>query len=87
MQRFEAGAQPLPTEFLQQCSTHALSLPEAIELARSLEQLPSNVVLYGIEGLSFEHGNTLTPTVTRAADEAVRRILSELSHPEPERNL
>lgn len=79
VQRFDAGEQALPTEFVQQCSTHALSLPEAIELARSLQQLPPEVVLYGIEGLSFEHGNTLTPTVARAADEAVRRIHSEVS--------
>lgn len=78
VQRFEAGARPLPTEFIQQCSTHALSLPEAVELARSLGQLPPEVVIYGIEGLSFEHGNQLTPTVARAAEEAFNLISQEL---------
>lgn len=78
VQRFDAGSQPLPTEFVQQCSTHALSLPEAVELARSLGQLPPEVVIFGIEGLSFEHGNNLTPTVAKAADEAFELIRKEL---------
>ncbi len=77
--RMDAGSAPLPAEFVQQCSTHALSLAEAVELARSLGQLPPEVVIYGIEGLSFEHGNRLTPTVARAAEEAVERIGEELS--------
>ena len=85
VQRFDAGTTPLPTGFVQQCSTHALSLPEAIEMARSLEQLPPKVILYGIEGLRFEHGNILTPTVARAAEETVGHILQEISQAEPER--
>lgn len=79
--RFEAGAEPLPAEFVQQCSTHALSLAEAVEMARSLDRLPPAVVVYGIEGLSFEHGNQLTPTVARAADEAFEQLRKELTEP------
>lgn len=79
VRRFDAGSQPLPAEFLQQCSTHALSLPEAVELSRSLGRLPPEVILFGIEGLSFEHGNRLTPTVARAADEAFSLISEELN--------
>ena len=77
--RFDAGSEPLPTEFVQSCSTHALSLAEAVELARSLEELPEEVVIFGVEGLSFEHGNRLTPTVAAAAEEAVRKIEEEIS--------
>ena len=79
IQRFDAGAKPLPTEFVQQCSTHALSLAEAVELARSLGQLPPEVVIYGIEGLSFKHGNNLTPTVADAAEAAFELIQKELT--------
>ena len=87
VQRYDAGGQALPTEFVQQCSTHALSLPEVVELARSLEQLPPEVALYGIEGLSYEHGNTLTPTVARAAEETISRILTEISESKLDRKL
>lgn len=79
VQRFDAGDEALPAEFVQQCSTHALSLAEAVEMARSLESLPPVVVIYGIEGLSFEHGNRLTPTVEKAAAEVVSRIEDELT--------
>lgn len=83
LHRFDAGDTPLPAEFLQQCSTHALSLAEAVEMARALDSLPREVVVYGIEALSFEHGTTLTPTVREAVERTVAAIRRELSTEPP----
>jgi hydrogenase maturation protease len=57
------------------CSTHALGLAEAIELARVLDRLPTKLTLYGIEGVNFEHGGPLSPRVA----EAVERLAQEIA--------
>ncbi len=76
--RLEAHATELPREFFH-CSTHAFSVAEAVELARSLELLPSEVVVYGIEGRWFEPGQKVTPEVAAAIDEVAERILNEVN--------
>ena len=55
VRRFEAHEQPLPASSLR-TSTHSLGVVEAIELARSLGELPRHVVVFAIEGRSFEPG-------------------------------
>jgi hydrogenase maturation protease len=72
--RFEAHHQPIPTKFFH-CSTHAFSVAEAIELARSLGQLPKSLIVYGIEGKNFEAGEGLSPEVEHAASQVLDKIL------------
>ena len=43
-------------------------LPEAVELARELDRLPRRLVVYGIEGESFEAGEGLSPAVETTVD-------------------
>jgi hydrogenase maturation protease len=74
--RFEAHAQPIPTTFFHY-STHAFSVAEAIELARTLNQLPARLVVYGIEGENFEAGVGVSSEVEKAAQEVVGRIVQE----------
>jgi len=75
--RFDASDTPLPApEFA--CSTHALGLSESIELARALERLPSVVIVYGIQGESFEHGKEISPAVRRGIAETMERILGDI---------
>ena len=76
--RLEAHSTELPREFFH-CSTHAFSVAEAVELARSLDLLPPEVVVYGIEGRWFEPGQKLTPEVAAAIDDAAQRILHEVN--------
>ena len=76
--RFAAGVEPIPAGYFPSTSTHSLGVVESIELARVLRQLPSRLVVYGIEGESFEAGAPLSPKVARAAEEVVRRVLKEL---------
>lgn len=71
--RFDATEGPLPAEVFKS-STHALGLAEAVELARELGRLPGHLLVYGIEGQSFEAGEGLTPVV----EEAVARLVMEL---------
>jgi hydrogenase maturation protease len=75
--RFEAHAEPVPTIF-SRYSTHAFSLAEAIELARALGQLPSKVIIYGIEAKQFGSGTKISPEVRRAAEKVVRRVIEEI---------
>ena len=75
--RLEAHAGPLPVSFFHR-STHAISVADAIELARSLGELPPHFVVYGIEGKSFEAGTGLSPEVEAAVQEVVEAVLGEL---------
>jgi hydrogenase maturation protease len=74
--RIDATTDALPETF--GASTHHFSLGDAVELARSLGRLPERLVVYGIEGRSFEVGSEPDPVVSAAADEVVRRIATEL---------
>jgi hydrogenase maturation protease len=60
--RFETAGQPLPALF-SGGSTHAFGLAEAVELARQLDRLPPSLVIYGIEGKSFDLATGLSPEV------------------------
>jgi len=62
-------------------STHGLSLAEAVALAKGLGQLPSHLVVYGIEAANVKVGDELTPEVARGVEEATARILAEVATP------
>ncbi len=59
------------------CSTHGLGVGEAIELSRVLGCLPPRLLVFGIEGRSFEIGGTVSSGVTRAVEAVVGRIVKE----------
>jgi hydrogenase maturation protease len=59
-------------------STHAFGVAEAIELARALRQLPPVLVVYGVEGATFETGAGLSTVVAAAVPQAVARVRQEL---------
>ena len=71
--RFEAGDERLPARMLRS-STHAFGIPEAIELARSLDRLPARVTVYAIEGADFSPGGRMTAAVERAVDELAAEL-------------
>src|SRR5579864_5024845 len=62
-------------------STHGLGVAEAIKLAHVLNRLPRRLWVYGIEGERFDLGSEISPEVRRGVEEAVRRIISDLSMP------
>lgn len=71
-----ARAEAVPAKFFNY-STHAFSLAEAVELARALNQLPSRLTIYGIEGKNFTAGLGLSTVVKKAANKVVKRIVAE----------
>jgi hydrogenase maturation protease len=75
--RLDAHAARIPQELFRY-STHAVSVAEAIELARALGQLPPKLVVYGIEGKDFRAGVGLSPEVEGRVGELVERVLREL---------
>ncbi len=77
LHRLEAGSQCLPKNFVL-FSSHAFGVASAIELARTLGELPAHVIVYGIEGQSFAPGQTLSAAVAAATSMVARRILGDL---------
>jgi len=61
-------------------STHAFSLVQAVELSRTLHQLPPHFIIYGIEGRRFEAGTGLSSEVAKAVPKVAERILPEASN-------
>jgi hydrogenase maturation protease len=74
--RFDAHAEPLPAPLFHY-STHAVSVADAVELARALGTLPPRLVVYGIEATHFEAGAALSPAVQRAVDGLVEHVRRE----------
>lgn len=81
--RFEAHARSIPTMSFR-FSTHAFSIAEAVELARTFNQLPPRLIVYGIEGKRFEAGIGLSPEVGKAAREVAERVIRDV-HKTPAR--
>jgi hydrogenase maturation protease len=73
--RLNAAAGPLPRAAFE-CSSHALGVADAIELARSLGRLPPTLFVYGIEGSEWRLGAPMSTSVAAAVPgvaAAVRR--------------
>ena len=70
---WDAGKTPLPPEQFG-CSTHAFGIAEAVEIARAIDRLPPKLVIYGIEGMRFDLGGSLSPEVAGAAERLAREI-------------
>ncbi len=75
--RFDVLTQPLPASY-SFSSTHAFGVAEAIQLARTLDQLPASLIVYGIEGKKFVAGTELSPVVERAVQEVVELVEREV---------
>jgi hydrogenase maturation protease len=78
LHRFDVTDAPLPAQVFNP-STHALGLPEAVELARELGQLPGRLIVYGIEGETFETGEGLSEPVQKTVEKLVLDLYHELS--------
>jgi len=78
LHRFDVTEAPLPAQVFS-ASTHAMGLPEAVELARELGRLPGRLIVYGIEGESFETGEGLSYPVQKTVEKLVMELYRELS--------
>jgi len=79
--RFDLARQALPEKF-NLYSTHAFGVPQAVELARALGKLPSNIRFIGVEGENFDAGEELSPSLSKAKDAVIAEILNSLKSQE-----
>ena len=66
--RIDLATDELPTE-MSFTSSHAFGLAETVRLARTLDLAPRDIVVYAVEGGSFEVGAPMTPAVVAAIAE------------------
>ena len=71
--RFNAATDELPRGLFHY-SSHQFGLAEAVELARELDRLPTELIIYGIVGANFQHGDKLSPAVAAAVTTLSKRI-------------
>ena len=76
--RLDASEHELPAELFR-ASTHHVGLAEAVELARALGRLPSQTIVFGIEGGSFAVGDGLTPAVAAAVERVAQAVREEVA--------
>lgn len=76
--RFEIGKDIIPSKLFAGYSTHAIGLAEAIKLSKTLDSLPRKLIIYGIEGKSYETGGEISAAVSKSAEMVIARILKEI---------
>jgi len=75
--RFNPVRNPLPRDLFR-LSTHRMSLVDAIELSRVLNQLPDELIVFGIEGKEMGSGQGLSRETERAALEVIQQVSEEI---------
>jgi hydrogenase maturation protease len=75
--RFDASRDSLPKDLFHY-SSHLFAVAEAVEMARILNRLPKLLIVYGIEGETFDFGEGLGPAVEGACAEVEKRIIGDL---------
>lgn len=81
--RINAHEQQIPRDFFSY-TTHAFSVAEAVEMARTLSQLPPTLIVYGVEGKAFSEGIGLSPIVEQAVQAVLEKIVGEIYAAAPE---
>ena len=76
VRRFDIAAQGLPQEGFT-VSTHGVSVADALELARTLGELPAVCIVYGIEAGRFDAGADLSAPVATAVQEVAQSVRAE----------
>lgn len=77
LHRLDASRTTIPKRLFHY-SSHAFGVAEAIEMARTLGELPARTIIFGIEGESFEAGIGLSDSVIRKVPELIAMILDDL---------
>lgn len=76
--RFDMRDQKIPSGMFTTWSSHVFDLVKTIEFAEALGRLPSKLIVYGIEGRTFNPGLGLSDSVLIGVEGVVRRIIDEI---------
>lgn len=77
--RFSANKDPLPRNF-SNYSTHTFSLDQVIELARNLNGLPPELIIFGVQGKNYKVGRGLSKELNGSIKHVVSLMLEEAQH-------
>jgi hydrogenase maturation protease len=77
LHRYDTTEEAVPARVFRS-STHAFGVGETIELGRALGRLPARVIVYGIEGQTFETGDELSVPVAAAVDRTVAAVADDV---------
>jgi hydrogenase maturation protease len=72
--RIKVDNESVPAKILRS-STHSFGLAEAIEISRSMNCLPPNLQIFGIEGENFESGFGISEPVKNSAGRVSEEIV------------
>jgi hydrogenase maturation protease len=75
--RFDPIRNPLSRDLFR-LSTHRMSLVDIVELSRILDQLPDELIVFGIEGKNLDPGQGLSQETRKAALAVIRRVSEEI---------
>jgi hydrogenase maturation protease len=78
MRRLDVLKESIPANYFS-CSSHNFGVAEGIEMARTLDQLPKSIELFGIEGKNFQPGECISPEMDKAIESAVQEIIKSIS--------
>lgn len=78
--RIDTAREALPTA-PGLASSHGIGLPETLALARTIGKAPDILVVFAVEGASFEAGAPLTPAVAGAVAKVAERVRAEVEAP------
>ncbi|MDD3287519.1 MAG: hydrogenase maturation protease [Alphaproteobacteria bacterium] len=76
LRRFDANADRLIAGTFRY-SSHLFGLSEAVEMSRAMKRLPKSLIIYGIEGIEFSFGASLSPEVEAAMHEVKDMVLKD----------
>ena len=76
--RYDVRKKALQASHFESRSTHAFGVVQAIALEMTLNTLPQKLIIYGIEGDSFNLGTEITPEIMEAAENVIELILEEI---------
>jgi hydrogenase maturation protease len=74
---FDAANETLPIGYFR-CSTHAFGVAEAIELSRTLGNLPRMLLVFGIEGRDFSPGARLSGGIREAVEKTSSLVVDQI---------
>jgi hydrogenase maturation protease len=78
--RFDAIAKQLPRHVFKNYSSHTFDIPATIALAKNLNSLPEELIIYGVEGNDFRIGSGISDEVRQAGLKVCRHIQKEIEN-------
>jgi hydrogenase maturation protease len=76
--RFDAITKPLPRHFFKKYSTHSFDILEIIALAKNLNSLPEELIIYAVESNDFRMGFGISDEVRKAGLKVSKYIKKEI---------